>query len=244
MDDLKQLVAAHGQQHLLAHWNRLSPPERDALDEQIRAVDFKLLDRLLKDDAKATDWNAVAAKAKSPRSIRLNRDDNEFTLEAARRRGAEALRAGQVGFVDDQEIRNLKHPRLDPLYFVAALGGHYRQDGLRDATDIDLVLADADGLDQYVFFAQRIEKLHRLDNRAGNTAQASPRRQASDKHAVVKKMIAHADAVAQKRAAADRQPRPVRPIRTALLSGKKTKSCGFESGALTTLPNRTLKVMP
>lgn len=117
------------------------------------------------------------------------------------------LRAGQVGFVDDQEIGNLKHPRLDPLHFVAALGGDYRQDGLRDATDIDLVLADADSLDQYVFFAQRIEKLHRLDNRAGNAAQASPCRQASDKHAVVKKMIAHADAVAQKRAAAKRTGR-------------------------------------
>lgn len=97
MDDLKRLLAAHGQQQLIDHWERLTPAERERLAAQIRAVDFDLIARLVCGEAKCDDWNAIAARAKSPRSIRLNRADNEFTYEAARRRGTEALRAGQVG---------------------------------------------------------------------------------------------------------------------------------------------------
>lgn len=97
MDDLRQLLARHDQLQLLDHWDRLTPDERSRLTAQIRAVDFELMARLVRGEAKSEDWSAIAARAKSPRSIRLNCADNEFTLEAARRRGAEALRAGQIG---------------------------------------------------------------------------------------------------------------------------------------------------
>lgn len=97
MDDVKRQLATHGQQQLLDHWDRLAADEQRRLAAQIRAVDFELVARLVRDETKGEDWSAVAARAKSPRSIRLNRTDNEFTVEAARRRGAEALRAGQVG---------------------------------------------------------------------------------------------------------------------------------------------------
>lgn len=97
MDDLRQLLARHGQLQLLDHWDRLTADEREQLVAQIRGVDFNLVARLVRGEAQSDDWNAIAARAKSPRSIRLNRTDNEFTLEAARRRGIEALRAGQVG---------------------------------------------------------------------------------------------------------------------------------------------------
>ena len=83
MNDVKTLLAAHGQEHLVAHWDRLSPEDRERLAAQIRNVDFPLLTRLVRDDAKDTDWNAVAARAKSPRSIRLDVAANEISLDAA-----------------------------------------------------------------------------------------------------------------------------------------------------------------
>lgn len=97
MNELKQQLAAHGQEHLLAHWDRLDTAVRSRLAKQISDVDFALVKRLTSDESKSDDWAALAAKAKSPRSIRLGRSDNEFSVEAATRRGAEALRAGHVG---------------------------------------------------------------------------------------------------------------------------------------------------
>jgi len=97
MDDVKQLLAAHDQQHLLAHCDRLSPTDRERLLAQIRAIDFSLLKQLQADDAADVDWGDVARRAKSPRSIRLGRVDNRYSVEAARSRGATALRNGNVG---------------------------------------------------------------------------------------------------------------------------------------------------
>lgn len=85
------------QPHLLEHAETLPAAERERFLAQLRSIDFAKIERLVAGESQTDDWAAIAAKAKSPRSIRLNRTDNEFTLEAARRRGAEALRSGQVG---------------------------------------------------------------------------------------------------------------------------------------------------
>jgi UDP-N-acetylglucosamine/UDP-N-acetylgalactosamine diphosphorylase len=97
MDELRNKLAAHGQEHLLAHWDRLSADERATLARQIGDVDFGLMQRLVAGESKADDWAALAARAKSPRSIRLGRVDNKFSEKAARERGATALRNGNVG---------------------------------------------------------------------------------------------------------------------------------------------------
>ena len=85
------------QPHLLEHAETLPAAERERFLAQLRSIDFAKIERLVAGESQTDDWAAIAAKAKSPRSIRLNRTDNEFTLEAARRRGAEALRSGHVG---------------------------------------------------------------------------------------------------------------------------------------------------
>lgn len=85
------------QPHLLEHANTLPAAEREKFLAQLRAVDFKLLERLVAGESQTDDWADLASRAKSPRSIRLNGKNNEFTLEAARKRGAEALKSGHVG---------------------------------------------------------------------------------------------------------------------------------------------------
>lgn len=85
------------QPHLLEHANSLPAAERDRFLAQLKQVDFPLVERLVAGESQTDDWADLASRAKSPRSIRLGRSDNEFKLEAARRRGAEALKAGHVG---------------------------------------------------------------------------------------------------------------------------------------------------
>lgn len=98
MDDLPQLLKTHGQEHLLAHWSRLSPAEREQLAGQIREIDFPRIAKLAKGESKTEDWGALSARAKSPRAIRL-KGTLEFSADEARRRGEQALRAGEVGAI-------------------------------------------------------------------------------------------------------------------------------------------------
>lgn len=85
------------QPHLLEHANSLPAAEREKFLAQLQRVDFRLIDRLVAGESQTDDWADLASRAKSPRSIRLHAANNEFTLETARRRGAEALKSGHVG---------------------------------------------------------------------------------------------------------------------------------------------------
>ena len=96
--DLINLVTKHGQQHLLAHWGKLTPDEREQLEEQIRSVDFAQLEKLRTGESKGVDWGALAARAKSPPAVRIGKPF-EYSAAAAKARGEQALRAGEVGAV-------------------------------------------------------------------------------------------------------------------------------------------------
>ncbi|MGC3967622.1 MAG: UTP--glucose-1-phosphate uridylyltransferase [Pirellulales bacterium] len=96
--DLIELVTRHGQQHLLAHWGKLTPEQRESLEEQIRTVDFAQLEKLRTGETKGLDWGALAARAKNPPAVRIGRPF-QHSAEAAMVRGEQALRAGEVGAV-------------------------------------------------------------------------------------------------------------------------------------------------
>ena len=101
MDDLPQLLKTHGQEHLLAHWSRLSPAEREQLAGQIREIDFPRIAKLAKGESKAEDWGALSARAKSPRAIRL-KGMKEFSPDEARRRGEQERARKSPGATQDQ----------------------------------------------------------------------------------------------------------------------------------------------
>lgn len=96
---LQSRLADHGQQHLLAFWNELSPEQQQNLVRQIEAVDLDLMGRLYRGDSRPTDWAALARRAEPPPSVTLGSPRNLFTPAAARERGLAALAAGQVGVV-------------------------------------------------------------------------------------------------------------------------------------------------
>ena len=77
-------------------------------------------------------------------------------------------------------------------------------DDVGRADDVDLVLADADGLDDDPVLAGRVEHVGRVVRRPRQPAEVAARGHAPDEHAVVAGVRLHADAVAEDRAAGER----------------------------------------
>ena len=83
----------------MAFWDRLNDAQRRDLAEQIRRIDFALLDRLYSRRNDQGGVRELANRAAPPPAIRLDSPQNPFTPQQARRRGREALAAGQVGAI-------------------------------------------------------------------------------------------------------------------------------------------------
>jgi len=100
-------LAAIDQQHLLAHWDDLSPPEQTKLAAQLEQIDAELFRRLQADhlahaaaggDDKS-HWAGLAARADGPPAMRLDGSGVPFRGDSAAARGTAALTAGQVGLI-------------------------------------------------------------------------------------------------------------------------------------------------
>ncbi len=96
-EEIEALLAGHGQQHLLAFWDQLAPAGQESLCSAIRALDLDLLERLYCERDQQGDFRALAERSRPPPAFRLDAAANRFSPAEARRRGAEALAAGEVG---------------------------------------------------------------------------------------------------------------------------------------------------
>jgi UDP-N-acetylglucosamine/UDP-N-acetylgalactosamine diphosphorylase len=92
-EELLQRLRRHGQEHVLAWWDRLTADERRGLVEQLNALDLERLAELF--DRRDHPQPAPPVEAIQPIPvIRLGQDE-----PAARRRGEVALRRGEVAVV-------------------------------------------------------------------------------------------------------------------------------------------------
>jgi len=98
IDELRRLLQPFGQEHLVAFWNELSPGSRCQLESQIAGLDFAQLAALARGHDQAPDWADLARRARPPRAIRLQAE-NEFSAAEAMTCGEEALRAGRFGLI-------------------------------------------------------------------------------------------------------------------------------------------------
>ncbi len=78
-------------------WDELDEPQRQALAEQIRAVDFDLIGRLYRPPDRSREIRALADRSAEPPTYRLGDSRNRYWPEEARQRGADALREGRIG---------------------------------------------------------------------------------------------------------------------------------------------------
>src|SRR5258708_516452 len=92
--DLRQRLQQHGQEHVLAGWDRLDPQQRAALVRQLDAIDFEELARLHAQRAQKAEKIDPARIAPLPRVAR-----NESLRAHHQSRGEEAFRQGQVAFL-------------------------------------------------------------------------------------------------------------------------------------------------
>lgn len=96
---LIKMLSPHGQEHLVQFWNELSVNQQSVLEQQIRALDFVQLSELFRQGTTPSNHAELAARAEPPPAFRLDGQGNRFTVHEARRRGEEALAAGQIGAV-------------------------------------------------------------------------------------------------------------------------------------------------
>ena len=98
-EHLTEQLSARGQQHVLRYWDELSDADRNNLSSQIEALDLGMLETLLGGADVKKDYGALAAAADSPPAVHADGSGASWTLEQARSRGEEALRAGEIGAV-------------------------------------------------------------------------------------------------------------------------------------------------
>ncbi len=100
MDDaLRKHLAEHGQQHVLAFWDDLTPSQQASLEGQLRGLDLPLLERLRRGEQVAANWAELASRAEPPPAIRLGQHHWDWEPAAAREAGQKSLAAGEVGAV-------------------------------------------------------------------------------------------------------------------------------------------------
>ncbi|NLF07863.1 MAG: UDPGP type 1 family protein [Pirellulaceae bacterium] len=91
-------LIAHGQEHLLAFWERLDTRRQRLLAEQIDEIDFELIRRLHADGGRRSDVRELIARSEPPPAIRL-KGLPAGELRRARLHGQEAIRAGRIGAI-------------------------------------------------------------------------------------------------------------------------------------------------
>ena len=97
--DLKAILDPHGQSHLLQFWEALSDNQQSQLADQIRAIDFELLNSLATGDHAEQDWDSLAAKADLPTAITCEQMKSGEESEAAIKAGEQAIADGQVAMI-------------------------------------------------------------------------------------------------------------------------------------------------
>ncbi len=96
---LRDHLAPHHQEHLLAFWDQLSSDARQRLEHQILALDFGLLKRLFDEASGEVDYQSLAARAESPPAVRADGSGAGWSVSQAREQGEAALRAGKLGMI-------------------------------------------------------------------------------------------------------------------------------------------------
>jgi len=98
-NDLLASLAGFGQQHLLAFWEDLDQKQRELLADDVDGIDFRQVADLYQRKDEEQDYGDLARRMAPPSAFRLDAADDRVSPEEARRWGAEALRAGQVGVI-------------------------------------------------------------------------------------------------------------------------------------------------
>ena len=113
----------------------------------------------------------------------------------------QGLRALEVRLVDEEHVGGLDDPGLEGLDDVSGRGLEDEDDEVGAVEDVELGLADADGLDEDPVHAEGVEDVGGVGRRRREPAVAVPGGHRADEDAVARLEVLHADPVAQEGAA-------------------------------------------
>ena len=117
------------------------------------------------------------------------------------------LGAVTVGLVHHEDVGDLQDARLRGLDAVAHAGREQHQGGVGQLHDLDLGLADADGLDEHHVAADRVEHAQRLRRRRRQPAEVAAGGHRADEHSRIGRVLLHPDPVTEQRAPGERRGR-------------------------------------
>ena len=106
-----------------------------------------------------------------------------------------------IRLVDHEDVGDFHDPGLERLHVVAGARHQSHDRDVGGADNVDLVLADADGLDNHDVLAAGVEHERGLARRPRQAAEVSARRHAADEHAAVAGMRLHSHPIAKNGAA-------------------------------------------
>lgn len=96
--ELQGLLTAHGQEHLLAHWDSLPPARQNQLATQIRRLDFALLETLQQARDLSGKSTSSVAGAVAPPAVPVELCGNTHSQQM-RILGGQTLESGKVGMI-------------------------------------------------------------------------------------------------------------------------------------------------
>ncbi|MCM2370041.1 UTP--glucose-1-phosphate uridylyltransferase [Aporhodopirellula aestuarii] len=99
IEELTEILAPYNQTHVLRYWNELDADARESLAAQVRAIDLDELERLIKGEDEQIDFAEMAKGATLPLAVSADGTGVDWSPEAARKRGEEALRAGEIAAI-------------------------------------------------------------------------------------------------------------------------------------------------
>lgn len=99
LETVRSRCVEAGQEHLLAHWDRLTIPQREFLLAQIDSIDFDLMARLHAGGGFATDAAALAQRAQPPEAVLLGQSYRGFSAKDAIEEGNRAIAEGKVAMI-------------------------------------------------------------------------------------------------------------------------------------------------
>src|SRR5690606_26972154 len=107
------------------------------------------------------------------------------------------VRAGQVGLVHNEDLRDLHEAGLHRLDLVAATGVRDQDGRAGGRRNLDLVLPGTDRLDDHHVETGRVHHVDHAGRRLRQAAEVAPRCHRAEEHAAIAGEVLHADAVAE-----------------------------------------------
>ena len=112
--------------------------------------------------------------------------------------------SGCSALLTHDHVGDLHHARLQRLDRVARAGHQREHDRVGVVDDVDLALADADGLEQDVVLARGVHQQRRLQRRLGEPAERAAGGHRADEDARVEEVVGEPDPVAEHGALGER----------------------------------------